>query len=130
MKTWEMLKELTENPKAKFESYHGRVVAISDKTGRVVWLEENGEEAPFIIFSYGPGGVDNLHIEWKLVPQEVDFTTAVNAFNNMVTIECSFLGIGEKRVYKPSVNRMRAMLDQHGTAVTSDEILNGKWYIK
>ena len=78
METWQMIKELTENPKLRFKNgLH--VVEISDKTKAIVWKSEDSEEAPFIIYSHSGSGVDNLHIEWEEVPEPVDFMTAANS---------------------------------------------------
>ena len=78
METWEMIKALSENQNAKFKNGINSIVKISDKTKTVVWVDEDGDESPFIIYSNAPV-VDNLHIEWELVRQEVDFMTAVNS---------------------------------------------------
>ena len=80
MKTWEMIKDLAENPKLRFKNDLGDVVIISDRTKRIVWelKDEEEEEDPFIIYS-NEGKVDNLHIEWELIQEPVDFKTAANS---------------------------------------------------
>lgn len=78
MKTWEMIKELTENPKLEFKNgIH--VVKISKTSGRVVWDNMDGED-PFVIYNRAPGNVDNLHIDWELVPTEVTWQEAIQAW--------------------------------------------------
>ena len=77
MKTWEMFKALTEDPKLKF-SNGCHTVGISDKTKTVVWILKTCEEEPFIIYANAPI-IDNLHIEWDQIRQPVDFMTAVNS---------------------------------------------------
>ena len=79
METWEMIKELTKNPKLKFRNGIDSIVKISDKTKTVVWVDEDGDESPFILYSHA-ASVDNLHIVWELVPQEVTWQEAIQAW--------------------------------------------------
>lgn len=77
LKTWEMIKALSENPTLKFKNDISHVVKISKRTKSVVW-DLICEEEPFVIVS-NSGMVDNLHLEWELVCEEVDFMTAANS---------------------------------------------------
>ena len=89
MRTWEMIKVLAENPKLQFENgIH--VVKISDSTKKVVWVQDDGDEDSFIIYSHAPGAVDSLHIDWELVPQEVTWQEAIQAWidGKDIRVEC------------------------------------------
>jgi len=115
MKTWEMVKALSENQNAKFKNGMSNIVKISDITKTVVWVDEDGDESPFIIYSNEPA-VDNLHIEWESVRQEVDFMTAINSGKNI----------------KPSglYNDFMGVSYWLNTYVLFLGVINGKWLIE
>lgn len=73
MKTWEMIKELTENPDKRFKIKNGKAtVGISDS--RLQWLDDEDVEAEFVLTEL------ILHdMEWEEVKEPVDFMTAFNA---------------------------------------------------
>lgn len=81
MKTWEMIKELTENPDKKFRRVgEDRELYVGVYNNFVAWegdyaLETGGE--PFEIYT---------DLEWEEVKQPVDFMTAFQAFRKMKTI--------------------------------------------
>lgn len=119
METWEAIKALSENPKLKFVDELKCVVGICPDTGRVMWM--NGErKEDFIIYSNAPGNVDNLHINWELVREPVDFMTAANS---------------SKRIKHESwytwhnIDKACVLI---GNSMHNDSIklINGKWYIE
>ena len=119
MKTWEMLRELSENPLLKFKDNSGSTVGISDKTGRVDWLNGDKEEV-FVIYSHAPGNVDNLHLNWELVPEPVDFMTAINSEKN-IRYE------NWVRYYRLG-SAFEVMVGK--SPVILREMLNGKWFVE
>ena len=120
MKTWDMLRELSENPLLKFKDNSGSVVGISDKTGRVVWLNGDREDA-FVIHSYAYGFVDNLHLDWELVPQEVTWQEAISAWLDGEAVACKYKG-SEITFLSGGIN-MALYVDK-------EKLKYGKWYIK
>ena len=73
MKTWEMIKEITENPDKRFKIKNGKAtVGISDS--RLQWLDDEDVEAEFVLTEL------ILHdMEWEEVEEPVDFTIAFNS---------------------------------------------------
>lgn len=114
MKTWQMIKALTENPNYIFRNAHNSVM-ISKISKRIVWVpdSDNEEESPFIIYSSAPGGVDNLHIEWDLVQEPVDFMTAINS---------------GKRI-RPEGHTLFYAAEEWCSKGLNHALINGKWYI-
>lgn len=126
MKTWEMIKALTENPKLKFNNGIHKV-KISDITNRIVWDYADEKEDPFIMFSNAPGAIDNLHIEWELIPQEVTWQEAIQAWVD--GREVYFTLNGSVRLYLDDCSHYLRTLAQC-RPISKDEILKGKWYIE
>lgn len=120
-KTWEMIKELTENPSKRFRDGLGDIVTTSKKTQRIVWeiSEDIPRESDFIMFNYAKN-YDNLHIEWEEVPESVDFMTAVNSGKQIKHEEW-------EHYYELSV--VLDLLIGTGNTNIADKI-NGKWLIK
>ena len=123
MKTWEMVKALGENQNAKFKNDLDGIVKISDKTKTVVWVDEYGDESPFIIYSNSPV-VDNLHIEWELVREPVDFMTAVNSGKRFKP-ESWLCGTDDK--FRNLYGNLGMF---HGRGMGQMKILNGKWLVE
>jgi hypothetical protein len=127
MKTWEMIKELSENPKLKFNNGIHKV-KISDITKRIVWAYADEKEEPFIIFSNAPGAVDNLHIEWELIPQEVPWQEALQAWLDGKTVSCRVeacdnqVNLATRYIHYGDSNETRYPLGKV-------EFTKGKWYI-
>jgi hypothetical protein len=80
MKTWEMIKALSENPELKFKNNANSFVGVSKRLDhKIVWILENGREIEdFVIYRHG-SICNNIDIEWEKVPQPVDIITAVNS---------------------------------------------------
>jgi hypothetical protein len=74
-------------------------------------------------------GYDNLLLEcvYELVQESVDRLTAIEANDNGKTISCQLPNVG-KRIFKQTVGKF--LVDDDGLAVTTQEILNGTWYIE
>ena len=123
MKTWEMIKALGENQNAKFKDGMNSIVKISDKTKTIVWVDEDGDESPFIIYSNAPA-VDNLHIEWELVRQPVGFLAAANSEKRFKP---------ESWIFNPD-DKFRRLYDNlemfSGREYVQRKILNGKWIVE
>lgn len=120
MKTWEVIKVLTDDPSKKFERVGDKVkFKLSSKidAGQVI-----GHYLEGLNTSYESIRLDD---DWELVREPVDFMTAVKELKNGKTIE-SHSPFGKRR-YKPFQDVLE---DQHGTSVSSHEILEGKWYIE
>lgn len=134
LKTWEMVKALTENPKLKFKSkthiaytegsllrleYRFAGIKSSGANGNLRLLNANGFNAD----------------EWELVPEPVPFMEAVKAYVKGNMIECKYAGPdGEEQTSEYSKGGAYAQLcdDFGGTASTicPEEILYGEWFIK
>lgn len=119
MKTWEMVKALTENPKASFVPSQERENPVSLIDGVLCWTKK---ETPFQlnvrpknpIGSITPSGTLENY-DWELVRETVDFMTAINS---------------RKRVRPKG-----SYFDKYGFRSwiewdLSLDIINGKWYIE
>lgn len=115
IKTWEVIKALSENPKLKFAN-GCHVLKISDITKRIVWDNKSGED-PFIIFSNAPGAVDNLHIDWELVPEEVTWQEALEAWVKGESVMRKL--DGTSCIFRATTS----------FAVSRAELIRGQWFI-
>jgi hypothetical protein len=115
MKTWEMIKALTENPKLSFINSRNTRISI-DNDGYV------------LIFGIKDRINENLDInaEWELIQEPVDFTTAIKAFKEGKKIYVIY-GVDFKHTY---INKIGELYDERNDSITYEEILNGKWYIE
>jgi len=76
LKTWEMIKALTENPKLKFKSEDGHIASIFRTNFQLEYRNHNSNAGGNIrLLTEGGFKAD----EWELVPQPVSFTEAVKA---------------------------------------------------
>ena len=124
MKTWEMIKELSENPKKEFKKKGGNlskcIVKIEDGYFLVNFYNTIGN---LISSDFGGGKFNNnieVDDEWEEVLKQVDFMTAFNAWqkeNKVIYCEID----GEKHAY-PSYNKTYK--------IKPVEILKGDWFIK
>lgn len=124
MKTWEMIKELTENPNKTF--------AILDKDENkyktVAYLDEKDERIVFKPLRDKPLKINDVWIE---INSSVDFMTAINAYEDGKTICCITDGIIIK--YNPNENGVdygKVLKDTKGCAIDTYQIKYGKWYIE
>jgi len=114
MKTWEMIKELTDNRDTKFKCTNGCIidprrdfVIGCDKEGYIRFFE-HGEfrDAFFDIHN-------KFDWDWELVRQPVDFLTAVNSGKRIRPVDHTIDGF--LRFNEWSLNL---------------EMINGKWFIE
>ena len=119
MKTWEMIKALTEDKSLKFIDENGYVACIRGDSGIMELLSPN---SGFIGISGNLRLLENTSgcrfkpDKWKLVRQEVDFMAAINSGKNT----------------KPSSSSYDFMSVSYwlNTRVLSLEMINGKWLIE
>lgn len=127
MKTWEMIKELTENTEMRFKCINGCLKGIEDyiigrnKEGYIKFLR-NGEFRDTYFDIHG-----KFDWDWELVPQEVTWQEAVQAW------------VDGKGVYFTLNGRVRLYLDDCShylitfdgcRPISKDEISKAKWYIE
>ena len=129
MKTWEMIKELTENPEKKFKVKNAEgTVGITDK--RLQWIDgtyiDSNED--LIINEIV------LHdLEWEEVKEPVDFMEVLKRIEDsdgdirlMLINDLYEVEIKNKTFDKVLYNLSIDYLD---TSI-ADILLNGKWYIE
>ena len=131
MEYWEVVKELKEDAKKKFE-------AKLESTGWTVRMSVDTRLSRYFMFEVFNGarlidqscngGAFNgnvaLDLDWQLVRQPVTWQEAIQAWADGKTIKTeSSDGI---RTYKRTTNSLQSVLG----GVTKDEILNGKWYVE
>ncbi len=89
MKTWEMIKELTENPEKKFIS-KGQIGEgyVSVKNNAVVWLGK-GQVGQSLTINHLQSG------EWEEVKEPVDFMTAVKSGKRIKFIQASYFSLSD-----------------------------------
>ena len=114
MKTWEMIKELTENPKAKAKE----VNSPNDQGHDTVSVVENricwGGDSCFPLYIL----VDGKEVsEWELIPQEVTWQDALQAWVDGKTIRS-----------ETNCTGCTYHSNSH-TDIPKSEIQFGKWYI-
>ncbi len=112
MKTWEMIKKLTENPEKEFTRKSDGLHIKTNEYGELVW--DSGYQ--FL----------RLHHDWEEVKKPVDFITAIIAFHAGKDIYCINGDYRFDFKYKP----YRGLKDIFGNPISSSDILNGKWYIE
>lgn len=126
MKTWEMIKELTENPNKKFKNKKdGYKVQMIN--GLLVYPFYNSEHELqssdwFLV-------ADNaLEMEWKEVKEPVTWQEAIEAWIDGKTIYC--LLNGEKFIYERSPLRKSLYDTEWKSSISAAELMNGDWYIE
>ena len=127
MKTWQMIKELTENPDKKFRRVgEDRELYVGVHNNFVAWegdyaLETGGET--FEIYT---------DLEWDEVKKPVDFMTAIKALNGGKVIY-AIRADGYREVFNPAGKQTDwgvAVKQSQGYAVDTETILYSKWYIE
>lgn len=130
MKTWEMIKELTENPEKEFISYKlggGKDDVLKTKSidGIIRFYNKGGGWHGKLI------GVDPER-EWEEEKERVDFRTAIKALNGGKVIYVIRTD-GYREVFNPAGKQTDwgvAVEQSQGYAVDTETILYGKWYIQ
>jgi hypothetical protein len=123
MKTWEMIKMLSENAELKAIQINGEL------KGTIVKVGKSGFREPCIVTKEGNTKTILLEAEWELVREPVDFMKAAKAYAEGKTIKC-VLNEDDPVIYKPRGDNFGTMRDKYDSGLSSHEILNGKWYIE
>ena len=116
MRTWQMIKALTENPELKFKRISdGIVLKLSSKISDGIAVD---------LYIYLDMGEENncetvrLHDEWELVQEPVDFMTAANSGKRIS-------GEGWDSYY--FLHEVLHILQNRDNAL---DLINGKWLIE
>lgn len=135
-KTWEVIKELTENPGKEFETtdFHGRRMTAYN----VKEFESNNKTSNDLIVTKSfRDGVEPIILndfmqnrEWKEVKKPVDFMTAI-ASGKRIKVEHRILQYvdDELRFYQSVEGAIGGLYEYHNDEMR-DIILNGEWYIE
>lgn len=114
-KTWEMIKELTENPHKEFEKVSNGVssglYARVNEHGKLFW----GEDYSFL----------NLSDTWEEVKEPVDFITAVDS-GKAISVEYSGYKYEKMDLYE----LLHELGLEHDSSLVRLFILYGAWYIE
>ena len=123
MKTWEMIKELTENPDKEFISYmkkgFGDVLKTQSIKGAIRFSNEEDNWHEVLI------GVD-LDREWEEIKKPVDFMTALKS-RKFVKVEHELATYTDYERIDLVLVDLADNLYPYGFA---EVIENGKWYIQ
>ena len=119
MKTWEMIKELTENPEKKFKRKTDGL-EIRNICGRFNW--EPG---------YTFLGVND---EWEEVKEPVDFMEAVKS-GKRITLKTNVY-VGDKKrgnllgIYNRTIKELLTFISEYNEPTIREIITNGEFYIE
>ena len=117
MKTWQMIKELQENPKARFKNNRCEDNVSVHRDGFLTWDKKGTHyEMTFAGFSDCCSG--NSDDDWEKVPEPVDFMTAVNSGRRIRN------EIWEGYYF---FHEALHILQNYGAAL---DLINGKWYVE
>lgn len=116
MKTWEMMKVLTENPDAKFVRLDCPSLVYHFLDGRIVVDRTYEKNDKYI------DGPLNLNADWELVDELVPFEEALKALREGKTVECR----GCKKDFRCKYEPVTCEADN---PCLGKGILNGKWKI-
>ena len=130
MKLWEVLRELHEDPKKKFENDLGNVIGFYD--GVLSWLptKDNNRVAHFIAWDER-SGLDgnvistNVGDIWHELKQPVSWQEALEAWINGKRVVCKL----NEDTYSYHISRL-LLVDQDANALSDSEIQRGTWYIE
>lgn len=123
MKTWEMIKELTENPNKKFtydSATKGSYVTVVDDV--VVW-KGAGQGGQTVAICLGCGDA-----EWEEVKEPVSFMEAIKSLDEGKTVYCEV--DNRKFTYKQPRTYITEIRSEEAGCISIKEILEGKWYIE
>jgi predicted lipoprotein with Yx(FWY)xxD motif len=117
-KTWEIIKMLTTYPMLKFTAtaMNGLQKVMYYRHDLGFLCQQDGDNIKFYDSD-----------EWTLIQQPIPFLEAVQAYaeGKTIRVECE----DGNRQYKPLGMGGYMMMDDRHQALTSLEILKGKWYI-
>lgn len=115
MQTWEMIKELTENPDKKFKRFGDGLVVWGDGLGYLRW--ESGHD--YI----------NIDHEWEEVKEPVDFMTAVSS-GKYIKVEHRLISYEGYDYYRRLDLLMLDLANSFSEGEFAEILENGKWYIE
>ena len=117
-KTWEMIKEIIENPKKKYRPVNDTDGYVEFKNNQLVW-NGRGQRGQVMIVT------ETDENEWEEVKEPVDFITAVKSGKHV--------GYKYERgeIQKMSLpNLFYELQRDYSDKTIRQMILNGKWYIE
>lgn len=118
MKTWQMIKEIIENPKKKYRPVNGIDGYVEFKNNQLVWNGQ-GQFGQVMIVT------ETDENEWEEVKEPVDFITAIKS-GKCVGVEYS----GAKYEEMSLPNLFYELQQDYSDKIIRQMILNGKWYIE
>ena len=119
MKTWEMLKKLTENPKKRFKRADWENLYITADNFKII-CDSNGNR-------YGIYDVmEDLDGGWEELPQEVTWQEAIEGYINGKTIKCIYDG---NTYIQGSAYKFGVEIHKRFNGFDRGCFANGKWYI-
>ena len=119
MKTWQMIKTLQENPKARFKNMRCEDVVSAHKDGFLTW-EKKGTHYEMTFAGFSDCCSGNSDDDWEVVPAPAPFEVALQALyiaKQTIVLERRD---GTKIIYRGI---------EEPTFRASD-IINGKWFIE
>lgn len=123
MKTWEMIKELTENPNKKFRATNknypidrNTIVSVSD--GDIVFKNT----------IMGAVKLISLLTVFEEVKEPVSFMEAIKSLDEGKTVYCEV--DNRKFTYKQPKHILPKFVQKKLGCISIKEILEGKWYIE
>lgn len=120
MKTWEMIKELTENPNKKFK--------LKGEENEIYTSDREGKDGIDLI------DIDfiTIHDEWEEVKEPVSFMEAVKS-DKRIRVEHKLVNdsdIGDLITFTPLDCLICALGEEYNKYEVKDILLNGEWYIE
>ena len=128
MKTWEMIKELTENPNKKFANKGGlKNCYVTVEDGIIVWRGDMQCGQAMSI-----GFIDGRDREWEEVKEPVTFMEAVES-GKRIRVEHKLVNDSDiwNLIDLTSLDCLIYTLGEKYNAIEVKDIIeNGKWYIE
>ncbi len=127
VKTWEMIKELTENPEKEFvQKYNKKLHVFMTVDGEVFYgIDGDGQTKPLVLDNW-------LKQEWEEVKEPVTFIDALRS-DKKVMIKHQDLD-GELRYMSETYNDIDDVMYNISSYFTAEGVreilLNGEWYIE
>lgn len=116
MKTWEMIKEITEHPEKEFYDKYEPEAGKIYFDGKAIRWQDTAEPLKLILLDQG---------NWEEVRQ-LDFMTAMEEIKDEISVEYDGVVVEFKKI-----DEMFYFLGKHYTdTFIRSLILNGKWYIE
>jgi hypothetical protein len=123
MKTWEMIKELTENPSKEFQIKNAKaVVGVND--GKLQWIKDNVD---FVI-----GEVALYDLEWEEVRKPIGFVELLERISKEGDITVDFEDYMDEHNFKDAnLGEVLLHLSKEFTGdCLAETLLKSKWYVK